>query len=494
MARNIAIFSDGTGQRSGVTTEETQTNVFKLYRAARSGPDTAIDAREQFAFYDPGIGTLPPGLTTFGFLWRKLYNLVCQATGLGLTKNIVDCYAAIIQNWRPDDRIFLFGFSRGAYTVRCLAAVLAHCGVPTHGGDGAPLKRDSANARKIAHEAVTKVYQHVSSPRDSAYTGQRDLLAQRFRTKYGSDHGGASNVYPHFIGVFDTVASVGSYGSLALVSGIFLVAAALLVLALTFFFGGWKFWASAVVGATALGLFVAYLKTHLKFAVGLPDTPVCKTVHLNALHMQFYDRRLNTNVGWARHALAIDEHRADFDRVAWGGANDFRKTGPGEPVWLKQVWFAGNHADIGGGYRESESRLSDISLEWMAHEATSVPNGLKVDVAYLQSSPDPSGMQHDECRSSVFKFAKKLLRDINPEAPLHPTAIKRFDCPAVQNFDADAVYRPENLRHHKAVSARYDGDGPPENGVDPRLRPPSLPTNPGEPIAERPIAVPEGHL
>jgi uncharacterized protein (DUF2235 family) len=50
--------------------------------------------------------------------WRTFYNWVSRATGLGLTRNIVDCYAALIRMGRPGDRIFLFGFSRGAYTVR----------------------------------------------------------------------------------------------------------------------------------------------------------------------------------------------------------------------------------------------------------------------------------------------------------------------------------------------------------------------------------------
>ena len=47
-----------------------------------------------------------------------------KATGLGITHNIIDCYAAIIRVWQPGDRIYLFGFSRGAYTVRCVAGVL----------------------------------------------------------------------------------------------------------------------------------------------------------------------------------------------------------------------------------------------------------------------------------------------------------------------------------------------------------------------------------
>ena len=180
VGRNIAIFSDGTGQRGGLTSEETETNIFKMFRAARSGPSSSIDPSKQFAFYDPGIGTVPPGFGFSSAVWRWTYNLVCQATGFGLTRNIVDCYAEIIKNWRDGDRIFLFGFSRGAYTARCVAAALALCGVPTREKDGSPLRRDRASVRRIAREAITKVYQHVSSPQDGDYVAQRDLLATRF--------------------------------------------------------------------------------------------------------------------------------------------------------------------------------------------------------------------------------------------------------------------------------------------------------------------------
>lgn len=55
---------------------------------------------------------------------RKLYNLASKATGLGITANIIDCYAALIRLYQVGDRIFLIGFSRGAYTVRSLAALL----------------------------------------------------------------------------------------------------------------------------------------------------------------------------------------------------------------------------------------------------------------------------------------------------------------------------------------------------------------------------------
>ena len=57
MAKNIVIFSDGTGQEGGVRAEQRMSNIYKLYRACRVAPDTAIDPREQVAFYDPGLGT-----------------------------------------------------------------------------------------------------------------------------------------------------------------------------------------------------------------------------------------------------------------------------------------------------------------------------------------------------------------------------------------------------------------------------------------------------
>jgi hypothetical protein len=61
MPKNILIFSDGTGQAGGLRPDENRSNIYKLYRATRCGPDTAIDPREQLAFYDAGLGSRPPG-------------------------------------------------------------------------------------------------------------------------------------------------------------------------------------------------------------------------------------------------------------------------------------------------------------------------------------------------------------------------------------------------------------------------------------------------
>ena len=157
MTRNIVIFADGTGQRGGIFFDENRSNIYKLYRATRCGPEYSVNPAEQLTFYDPGVGTKPIEGNFFFGLYRRLHNLVSQATGLGLTLNMIECYAAIIRMWRPGDRIFVFGFSRGAYTVRALGGVLSFCGVPTHMDDGSPLLRDEASTIRIAKEAVKDV-------------------------------------------------------------------------------------------------------------------------------------------------------------------------------------------------------------------------------------------------------------------------------------------------------------------------------------------------
>ena len=101
--RNILIFSDGTGQAGGLLPDEARSNVYKLYRATRCGPDTKIDPDRQLAFYDPGLGSKSAaGEIRIGFM-RRLYNGLSSATGLGITHNIIDCYAALIYLWRPGD-------------------------------------------------------------------------------------------------------------------------------------------------------------------------------------------------------------------------------------------------------------------------------------------------------------------------------------------------------------------------------------------------------
>ena len=170
MARNILIFSDGTAQAGGLTPDQNISNIYKLYRATRCGSDSAIDPSHQLTFYDPGLGSQPDiGMLFVTRAYRWLRDTVSQATGMGITNNIIDCYAALLRMWQPGDRVFLFGFSRGAYTVRCLASVLSLCGIPTQMANGTPLFRDKGSTQRIAKEAVKQVYTHVGSPKDAAY-------------------------------------------------------------------------------------------------------------------------------------------------------------------------------------------------------------------------------------------------------------------------------------------------------------------------------------
>src|ERR1700733_9984825 len=192
MAKNILIFSDGTGMAGSITFDEDRSNIYKLYRATRCGPDSCIHPDQQTTFYAPGLGSPADGGFIFGKAGRWLYNLAAQATGLGITANIIDCYAALIRLYREGDRIFLFGFSRGAYTIRCLGAVIAMCGVPRNMPGDQPLSLDVASSRKLAAEAVANVYQFYSSkPRkpDKSYRNfmldTRSLIAARFREEHG---------------------------------------------------------------------------------------------------------------------------------------------------------------------------------------------------------------------------------------------------------------------------------------------------------------------
>ena len=147
---------------------------------------------------------------------------------------------------------------------------------------GERLKRDPASARRLASEAVKKVYQHVSSPKDAPHLAQRVALAAQFRASHGAAHDGQSNAFPHFIGVFDTVASLGSYGLFAALSAI----AVLVVLAASFLLSylGWSFslWLMVLGGGAVVAAVVGYVATLLKFAVGLPGFTFWDTLHFSA--------------------------------------------------------------------------------------------------------------------------------------------------------------------------------------------------------------------
>jgi T6SS, Phospholipase effector Tle1-like, catalytic domain len=490
MPKNIVIFSDGTGQAGGINFDEARTNVYKLFRACRVGPDTRINPSDQVAFYDPGLGSAADG-GHFKVGWlRWAYNLASMATGLGITANIIDCYAAIIHLYEDGDRIFLIGFSRGAYTVRSLAGVMSYCGIPRHLPGGAPLRLDLKGSHQLAEHAVKDVYQFCSSydPKTATPYLQfmmrtRDAIAAKFRADYGcsaiKDGTEQANVFPYFIGVFDTVAALGNKW-LAPV----LIAIVLAVPFGLYFLGNWLEPAFPWAGGIArdfgyLSVFAApviYLMNYLKIAPRLPDYGFFKrlaTLHLTRPKHQFYDTTLNVNVGYAKHAISIDENRADFARVKWSPtAEKLNKRDEHENLYFEQVWFPGVHADVGGGYLENEARLSDNALGWMVAAASIIPDGLKHDGSVLQLWPDAEGPQHDE---QVGGWLKKGLRNLpvddkthESRATMHKSVYRRFAGDPVLLFDKVAPYRPPNMGTHVDFKQYFGADATNKPADDPQ--------------------------
>jgi uncharacterized protein (DUF2235 family) len=388
MAKNILIFFDGTGNEGGLLPDESRTNVYKLYRATRSGPDSNINPAKQIAFYVPGIGTLTPGKSS---LRQRAASVVEQMFGNGLTKRIVSGYAAAISVWQPGDRIYLFGFSRGAYTARCLAHVLELCGIPTREADGRSISLDPASLRSICKKAVRILYRFGLTTND---TQARTNAARAFQSTFGSQTGGTIGATPYFVGVWDTVAAI-----------------------------GWG----------------RFFKNR-------------------------YDLHFPKEIRFARHATSIDEFRRDFARVGWGGKN-LPKALPGELEIFEQIWFAGNHSDIGGSYPENESRLSDISLKWMVDFVTGeLPLDARIDVdtSALRLYPSADGMMHDECMAGIggtpFRWSP-TVRPVPPDAVLHPSVYERLQMPSVRNYTSYGKYRPASLQDHNEAKKYFEATG-----------------------------------
>lgn len=466
MPKNLIIFADGTGQAGGVRPDQRLSNVYKLFRASRTGPDSPIDPAQQIAFYDAGLGTDDDSANAPTRFIRWLSKLLASVTGRGITRNITDCFEDILNSYEPGDRIFLFGFSRGAYTARCIANVLELCGVPTLGLAGQPFPRNKPEVRTIAEEAVRRVYEHGAGRPAAQFDAERTELARRFRIKYRSGDERQASVHPYFVGVFDTVASLGARGmvrfllGLALVTGVLLASmAAALALHIAF---GLSFWiATGIISLGALLTFaVSSLKSTLHIMRDFPKR--CDwSWHIAKWKMENYDQRRPQGIRFARHAIAIDETRADFPRVKWGWKGVVDQKRDGEPDRFVQLWFAGNHSDIGGSYPEDESRLSDIALQWMVQQASSLPQPLIIDPLKLNAFPSATGMQHcevDATRDAIAKWLprwlarrwkpswKESLRIEARGAPMHPTVVQRFALPGVWKCGTFVPYRPENLR------------------------------------------------
>ncbi|GJD97688.1 hypothetical protein OCOJLMKI_4921 [Methylobacterium iners] len=298
--RNLVICCDGTGNEIG----ENISNVLKLYRVIRKTEKTSP---RQIVFYDPGVGTLARPNPWIKFK-QDTVTVLGLATGFGLDDNVLKAYNFLINNYQEGDQIFLFGFSRGAYTVRVLAGLIHKVGLlapeQCHLADAALTaykQASSAPLRDQDHENLVPATIDEDDDRQAPSATPDDPASQFARI--------VSSRWPtiRFLGVWDTVASV-------------------------------------IVPRR--DRFYAFSLEKLAFTQANPSVKVF------------------------RQAMAIDERRRMFRLEPWKEPqtfmrNRFSPANNAEPQDALQVWFAGVHADIGGSYPESESGLSKFPLIWM---------------------------------------------------------------------------------------------------------------------------------
>jgi hypothetical protein len=329
--RQLIVCCDGTNNTLTAGTHDT--NVVKLMNLLAPGE------QGQKLYYDPGVGAADqlPGTDTLDELSRKFSRLRGLASGAGIYENIASAYRFLAEQYQEGDEIYVFGFSRGAFTARGVAGMVNAYGLLQ------PHNMDLLD---------TLLHAYFSAPDARPSKRKRgdvlDYIHKRF-----PEH--SRDVDIHFIGVFDTVEAVGLPGFRR------------------------KFTSDGVVSTK-------------------------RYRHV-------------------RQALALDEMRWSFTpRVYWEGDFD---TGARS---LKQCWFRGVHADIGGGYPEEtdtfgvqaarpnpqaprETRLSDQALRWMVLEASE--RGLRLGVGARLPAANPPGtpvLHHEAVASPLWGVAGLILR------------------------------------------------------------------------------------
>lgn len=325
--KRIVIGCDGTWNTPDQSDKGKRkpTNIVKLIRAVRP---LSTDGVHQISYYDKGIGTH----------WG-ISRWIEGATGYGISTNIIDAYQFLCLNYVEGDQIYLFGFSRGAFTVQSLVGLISRIGI---------LPKNNVFYIPEAYE----IY------RSGANT-------QEFRRKNRS-----MLARIQFLGVFDTVG--------------------------------------------ALGIPVGILNS------------LAESRH------HFHDVRLNDIVDQAYHALAIDEQRKQFVPTLWQ---------PDKPVStdrMEQVWYAGVHSNIGGGYEPDG--LANIPLQSIKKRACDL--GLDLDRAFLNHYQSNANGDMQNPRTGIYRLAKKLHRQIglasNGNERVHSSVLARMKSKTV-------AYKPGNV-------------------------------------------------
>ncbi|MGI9406597.1 MAG: DUF2235 domain-containing protein, partial [Hyphomicrobiaceae bacterium] len=353
MKKNIVLLSDGTGNSAA---KISKTNVWRIYCALN------LSKGNQRAFYDDGVGT-----SRFSPL-----RLVSGVFGWGLARNVRELYEQLCRHYDGgnNDEIFMFGFSRGAFTVRTLAGLVVSCGII----DRDPKKKvrvwrwttlshhdvglDTDEGLKAAVREAYRSYRTKYKGRALVWIGRRirNLFLKAPQRPENFNEYYAGGVIPEikFLGVFDTVD-----------------------------------------------------------AVGLPVDELSVLLDRYVYPHRFQDTNLSPKVKIACHALALDDERLSFHPVLWNEVQDENDTKKedlrDEPP--EQVWFAGMHTNVGGGYPDDSLAL--VPGLWMIDNACKA--GLIFDeqeVKRLSSAADECGKLYNS-RSGFASFYRYNPRMIS---------------------------------------------------------------------------------
>lgn len=379
-AKSLVLFSDGTGNSSA---KLFKTNVWRMYEAVDLGP-AAGEKRPQISYYDDGVGT-----SSF-----KPLAALGGAFGWGLKRNVLDIYRYACRNFREGDDIYVFGFSRGAFTARLVVALIAAEG----------LVRSESEA-ELRHKTL-RAYRRFRTPLLPRRLQWPTRLARRVRdglagmwdrVRGRQPYDSTENVRTpiRFIGVWDTV---GAYGG--------------------------------------------------------PIVEITRAVDTWFFRLSMPDYKLNEHVQCARHALAIDDERDAFHPLLWDEVHEealvrARKVSADR---LLQVWFSGMHSDVGGGYPDES--LSYVSLLWMMEQAEHAGlRTLEVIKDRILALASSYGPLHDS-RSGIGAYYRYQPRKI--AAWLHPIDQRMVSLqdPAIAEADGRPHGLLRTVRVHESVINR----------------------------------------
>ncbi|KAI9369076.1 hypothetical protein BJX61DRAFT_545942 [Aspergillus egyptiacus] len=314
--RRLVLCFDGTGNQYMGTEEDT--NIVKIYEMLER------HSSDQYTYYQPGIGTLTyvrgssrrsGGFSTWSKFKARIRALIDKGIGTSFVSHVLAGYKFVMRYYSTGDHIYIFGFSRGAYTARFLAEMIHNIGLLSCGNEEmVPFAWDTFSRYQNSRGKVRK----TQDDRDLA------RYMQKFKTTFCRPDVGV-----HFLGLFDCVNSVGQFE-------------------IPFFRRSYRYIAS----------------------------PAAKHI---------------------RHAVSIHERRLKFKPALFHIDPEQR-----EKVDFKEVWFSGNHGDVGGGWPLGQGQkhlLSDIALGWMVQEVRNLPGSeskLEFMAPHLQHMAESAA--HSLCR------------------------------------------------------------------------------------------------